>query len=218
MAEVHRLHVGDLGSPIYNTRGFGHGDGLSTPRTMTYFVSLKITAIVVGLLAVLGHLPFALAPERWMATLRGLPRNYPLGVVLMLAATVWFTALTGLMDLGEISSIRSQLMAVWAISGILLAIFVPSFLAPRGLGCLLLLGAAVILDACFLAQTPWRYVLTVAAYLWVIVGMILVYSPHYGREMIQFVTQSPQRLRLFCWPGVVYGALVIALGIFVYQS
>jgi hypothetical protein len=203
---------------VYNPRRFGQGDGLSTRRTMTYFVSLKIVAIVVGLLAVLGHLPFAVAPERWTPTLRGLPRNYPLGVVLMLAATAWFTALTGLMDLGEISSIRSQLMAVWAISGVLLTIFVPGFLAARGLGCLLLLGAAMILDACFLAQTPWRYVLTVAAYLWVIVGMILVYSPHYGREAIQFVTQSPQRLRLFCWPGVVYGALVIALGIFVYQS
>jgi hypothetical protein len=187
-------------------------------RTMTYFVSLKITAIVVGLLAVLGHLPFALAPERWTTTLRGLPRNYPVGVVLMLAATVWFTALTGVMDLGEISSIRSQLMAVWAISGVLLTIFVPGFLAARGFGCLLLLGAAVILDACFLAQTPWRYALTVMAYLWVIIGMILVYSPHYGRDAIQFVTQSPQRLRLFSWPGVAYGALVIALGIFVFQS
>ncbi|HEX4140107.1 MAG TPA: hypothetical protein VHY09_07145 [Candidatus Methylacidiphilales bacterium] len=185
---------------------------------MTYFVSLKITAIIVGLLVALAHLPFALSPERWTPTLRSLPRNYPLGVVLMLAATVWFTTLTGVMDLGEISSIRGQLMAVWAISGVLLTIFVPGFLAPRGLGCLLLLASALILDACFLAETPWRYVLTVLAYVWVIIGMFLVYSPHYGRDAIQFLTQSPQRLRLFAWPGVVYGALIIVLGIFVYQS
>jgi hypothetical protein len=85
---------------------------------MTYFVSLKITAIIVGLLLALGHLPMTLAPERATPTLRKLPRNYPLGVVLMLAATIWFVTLTGLMDLGEISSIRTQLMAVWAISGI----------------------------------------------------------------------------------------------------
>jgi hypothetical protein len=183
---------------------------------MTYFVSLKITAIIVGLVAILAHLPFALAPERLTPALRGLPRNYPVGVVLMLAATIWFTALTGMMDLGEISSIRGQLMAVWAISGVLLAIFVPSFLAARGFGCLLLLTGAVILDACYLVATPWRYVLTVTAYLWVIMGMVLVYSPHYGRDMIQFVTDSPQRLRLFSWPGVVYGALVIVLAIFVY--
>jgi len=183
---------------------------------MTYFVSLKITALVVGLLVALTHLPLALAPERWTPMLRRLPRYYPLGVVLMVAATAWFTILTGLMDLGEISNMRGQLMAVWAISGVLLTIFVPGFLAARGLGCLLLLGAAVVLDACFLVATPWRYVLTVLAYGWVIAGVILVYSPHYGRDLILYVTQSPQRVRAFAWPGVVYGALVIVLAIVVY--
>ncbi len=185
---------------------------------MTYFVSLKITAIIVGLLLALGHLPMTLAPERATPTLRKLPRNYPLGVVLMLAATIWFVTLTGLMDLGEISSIRTQLMAVWAISGILLTIFVPGFLAARGLGCLLLLAAALLLDACFLAETPWRYVLTILAYAWVIKGMILVYSPHFARDAIQFVTQSPQRLRFLSAIGVAYGVLILALAIFVYPS
>jgi hypothetical protein len=183
---------------------------------MTYFVSLKITAFVVGFLCLAGHLPFALAPERWTGLLRGLPRNYPVGVVLMLAATAWFTILTGVMDLGEISGIRLQLMAAWALSGILVVIFVPGFLAVRGLGCLLLLASALILDACFLVLTPWRYVLTVLAYWWVIAGMVLVYSPHKGRDAIQFMTQSPQRLRLFAWPGVGLGALIILLAFVVY--
>jgi uncharacterized protein YjeT (DUF2065 family) len=183
---------------------------------MTYFVSLKITAIIIGLLALAGHLPPALAPERFGPLLKSLPRNYPLGVVLMLSATLWFTTLTGLMDLGEISSARVQLMAVWTISGVLVAIFVPGFLAARGLGCLLLLGAAVVLDAAFLATTPWRYVVTIMAYYWVIAGMVLVYSPHLWRDAINYVTQTPQRLRLFSWPGAVFGVLLIVLGIFVY--
>ena len=84
---------------------------------MTYFVSLKIVTIIVGLLIALAHLPLALAPERSAAVMRTLPRNYPLGVVLMLLATLWFTTLTGVMDLGEISSARMQLMAVWMIAG-----------------------------------------------------------------------------------------------------
>ena len=112
---------------------------------MTYFVSLKITAIIIGLLSIAGHLPAAVAPERFTPTLRGLPRNYPLGVLLMLSATLWFVTLTGVMDLGEISNIRVQLMAVWTIAGILVVIFVPGFLAARGLGCLLLLGAVTAL-------------------------------------------------------------------------
>src|SRR5471032_1831259 len=139
---------------------------------MTYFVSLKITAIIIGLLAIIGHLPPALAPAKFGPILRGLPRNYPLGVVLMLAATLWFVTLTGMMDLGEISNARVQLMAVWAVAGVLVVIFVPGFLAARGLGCLLLLGAAVVLDAAFLALTPWRYVMTLLAYWWVLSGMV----------------------------------------------
>lgn len=183
---------------------------------MTYFVSLKITAIIIGLLALLGHLPTALAPEKFSPVLRGLPRNYPLGVVLMLLATLWFATLTGVMDLGEISGMRMQLIAVWSISGVLVVIFVPAFLAARGLGCLLLLAAALVLDAAFLAATPWRFVMTLLAYYWVIAGMVLVYSPHLWRDAINYVTQTPQRLRLFSWPGVVFGVVLVALGIFVY--
>jgi len=183
---------------------------------MTYFVSLKIVTIIVGLLISLGHLPLALAPERMGALMRSLPRNYPLGVVLMLSATLWFTTLTGVMDLGEISSARVQLMCVWVVAGVLVVIFVPGFLAARGLGCLLLLGAAVILDAAFLPTTPWRFVMTILAYWWVITGMVLVYSPHLWRDMINYMTRTPERLRRASWPGVIFGLVLIALGIFVY--
>jgi uncharacterized protein YjeT (DUF2065 family) len=183
---------------------------------MTYFVSLKIVAIVVGLLCLLGHLPTALAPARFTPLLRSLPRNYPLGVVLMLGATIWFATLTGLMDLGEISNIRVQLVVVWSVAGVLMVICVPGFLAARGLGCLLLLGAAVVLDAAFLVQTPWRYVMTLLAYYWVIGGMVLVYSPHLWRDAINYVTGTPERLRMASWPGVAFGALLIALGVMVY--
>jgi hypothetical protein len=183
---------------------------------MTYFVSLKIVTLVVGLLIALGHLPMALKPEWTGRLMRTLPRNYPLGVVLMLAATLWFATLTGVMDLGEISNLRMYLMAVWTVAGALVAIFVPGFLAARGLGCLLLLAAAVILDAAFLVATPWRYVMTILAYYWVIAGMVLVYSPHLWRDLINYATASPGRLRWSSWPGVAFGLFLIALAVFVY--
>ena len=183
---------------------------------MTYFVSLKIVTIIVGLFIGLAHLPMALAPERTGRLMRTLPRNYPLGVVLMLAATLWFATLTGVMDLGEISNMRVQLVLVWTVAGVLVVIFVPGFLAARGLGCLLLLAAAVILDAAFLVTTPWRYVMTILAYYWVITGMVLVYSPHLFRDVVKYCTATPGRMRWGSWPGVAFGLVLIALGIFVY--
>jgi hypothetical protein len=183
---------------------------------MTYFVSLKIVALVVGLLYLAAHLPGALIPNWTAPRLRGLPRNYPLGVVLMLAATAWFVMLTAMMDLGELSGMRPQLMAVWAIAGVLTVIFVPGFLAIRGFGCLLLLAGAVILDGAFLVETPARFVMTILAYLWVIAGMVLVYSPHLGRDHIMYVAQTPQRCRAWSWPGVILGVVLIVLGLIFY--
>jgi uncharacterized protein YjeT (DUF2065 family) len=185
---------------------------------MTYptYLSLKIITIIIGLLIALGHIPPTVAPAKFGAFMRTLPRNYPLGVVLMLAATIWFTALTGLMDLGELSGMRTGLMTVWAVSGVLVVIFVPGFLAARGLGCLLLLAAAVILDAAFLVQTPARYVMTILAYLWVVWGMVLVYSPHLWRDAIQYVTATPERLRLISWSGIVFGLILLGLALCFY--
>ena len=183
---------------------------------MIYFVSLKVVAIVVGLIIALGHLPAVLSPEKFGAFMRKLPRNYPLGVVLMLIATIWFTTLTGVMDLGELSTARTQLMVAWAIGGLLVIVFVPGFLAARGLGCILLLAAVVLLDSAFLVQTPLRYVMTILAYVWVISGMVLVYSPHRWRDLIDYATKTPQRLKQLSWPGVVFGIVLIALGFFVY--
>ncbi len=185
---------------------------------MTYFVSLRLTAIVLGLLYIGLHLPAALAPAATAKWARKMPTNYPLGVVLTLLATLWFVVLTDVMDLGEISNIRIQLMTVWAVAGVLLAIFVPGFLALRGLGCLLLMAAALMLDAAFLATTPWRYVITILAYGWVFKGMVLVYSPHIGRKWLDWATESESRLRALAWPGVALGVLLIVLGIWVYPS
>jgi hypothetical protein len=185
---------------------------------MTYFVSLRMTAIVLGVIYIACHLPAALAPASFAAWSRKLSRNYPLGVVLMLLATLWFVVLTGVMDLGEISNVRVHLMVVWTVAGVLMVIFVPGLLALRGLGCLLLLAAALMLDAAFLATTPWRYVVTILAYGWVIKGMVLVYSPHVGLRGLDWATESEQRLRLLSWPGVVLGLILLILGIFVYPS
>jgi hypothetical protein len=195
--------------------GFRAGD-VGRRASMTYFVSLRITAIIIGLLYLATHLPYALAPVKLANFVRGFPRNYPLGIFLMLAATLWFTVLTGVMDLGEISNMRMQLCAVWAVSGILVVIFVPGFLAVRGFGCLLLLASALVLDASFLTYTIGADVIKILAYIWAIVGMVLVYSPHLGRDAIAYITATPGRFRAFAWPGAVLGVVLIALGIFVY--
>jgi hypothetical protein len=185
---------------------------------MTYDLSLKWVTLVIGFLYLAGHLPGVLAPELFAKIARRFPRHYPAGVILTLAAGIWFCWLTATTDLGEMSPWRNTLVSVWAAGTILMVIFVPTFLAVRGLAFLLLLGTEVILSAAFMTDTDARYVMTVLAYVWAIVGMILVASPYHLRDALEWAFKTPQRCRILCAAGSLFGVLLLILGAFVYAD
>jgi hypothetical protein len=183
---------------------------------MTYYISLQLISIVIGLLLVAVHLPGVLWPVTFSKVIRAFPRHYPLGIALTVAAGTWFTLLTALTDLGELSPYRTVLVMLWVSGTALTVIFVPVFLAVRGLAMVMLLAVAVILDAAFPLDTPWRLVMVILAYVWAVVGIILVCSPYLMRDSLAYALKTVERCRWFCWPGVAAGAVMIVLGIFVY--
>jgi len=183
---------------------------------MIYDVSLPLVAIVLGVLYLAGHVPGLIQPERFYAFLRPLPRQHVLGVVLVAAAGFWFCFLTATQDIGELSPMRWNLTIAWAVGAILLIIFVPNFLAVRGLALLLLLGVYVMLDACFLIASPWRLVITILAYVWAVTGIVLIASPYLLRDVLEVCCRDAQRCRLFSAAGTVFGLLLVCLGAFVY--
>ena len=187
---------------------------------MTYppSLTLHLVALALGFLYVLSHLPGALAPVWFRGFVKPLPRSYPLGVALTAVATGWFDLQTNFMDLGELTSWRNGLMMIWTAAGVLTAIFVPSFLTARALGCLLLLSAVPIFDSAFLVQTPWRFVVTIMNYGWIVAGIALVYSPYLLRDALEFVSLTPTRCRVFCWSGVAFGVLLVTLALTVYPT
>ncbi|MEM1057751.1 MAG: hypothetical protein AAGK14_00765 [Verrucomicrobiota bacterium] len=183
---------------------------------MIYDVSLPLVAIVLGVLYLAGHLPGLLQPRRFYDFLRPLPRNQLLGSLLVALAASWFCGLTATQDLGELSPFRWQLTGTWAIGAALLIIFVPNYLTVRGLAMLMLLAVYIMLDACFLVDSPWRLVVTVLAYVWAVVAIVLVASPYLLRDLLDFCCHDRQRCRLFSAAGSVFGLLLISLGVFVY--
>lgn len=184
--------------------------------SLTYDFSLSTVTLVIGVLYLLGHLPGVFWPKDFRRMLKGFPRNYPLGVVLTLAAGIWFCWLTATTDLGEMSGLRNVLVLAWAVGAVLMMVFVPTFLAVRGLAFLLLLGTEVILSSAFLVDSNARLVMTVLAYIWAVVGMILVASPYYLRDGLEIAVATPQRCRLLSVAGAAFGVVLLALGAFVY--
>lgn len=183
---------------------------------MIYDFSLPLVAVVLGVIYLVGHLPGILQPRRYYQFLRPLPRHHLLGVVLVGVAGFWFCYLTATQDIGELSPFRWPLTTAWASGAILLMIFVPNYLTVRGLGMLMLLAVYVMLDACFLVNSPWRLVVTLLAYLWAVAGILMVASPYLLRDALELTCGNAQRCRALSTAGAIFGAVLIGLGLFVY--
>ncbi|MDE1170360.1 MAG: hypothetical protein PW734_03990 [Verrucomicrobium sp.] len=179
---------------------------------MIYSFSLQAVALAVGALWIVLHLPAALAPDRAAAFLVRFPRSRPLGVLLMGLVTIWGLWLGATVDLGDFTPMRPAILWVTLILGVFMTAYSQEFLAVRGLAALLLLGANVLLDACFLRDEPSKLVLVSFAYVWIVAGLALLFSPYLMRDLAGTLQKNPRRLRLAAWAGAAFGAVLLLLG------
>ncbi|MBX7157310.1 MAG: hypothetical protein K1X66_02845 [Verrucomicrobiae bacterium] len=183
---------------------------------MTYHISLKVVAIVLGILIGGGGLLGLLFSEKIRLGAKHFPRNYFWGVVLMVIAMAWTAWLISFVDLGEYSGIRHWMILAVMLLGFATIIFLPDFLTARALGVLLLLGAEVLLSAAFPLEKSSRYVITILAYVWVIAGMIFVALPYRLRDLLFWVCESSIRFRVGAWIRLILGLILVGLGVFAY--
>lgn len=95
-------------------------------------------------------------------------------------------------------------------------LYVREFIAVRALGVLLLLGANILLDACFLREDKLRLVVVAYAYLLIVKGMLMVGAPYLLRDAIDWAFASPLRGKGLFLLGLVFAVLLLGLGVFVY--
>ena len=181
---------------------------------------LRTVGIAVGALLVLAH-GFALVrAEPTRAWLKQLPFNVILGRVIIVLAALWaFFLFKGLnlggieilrMDMGEFFHLRPILMILVPLTAFLVITFCEEFLAARALGCLMLLVAAVPLDAAFLREPQSRLLLAALAYVWITVGLFWIGMPYLLRDQVNWATASTKRWGALCMAGIGYGAAILA--------
>ncbi|MFV0336904.1 MAG: hypothetical protein ACK5LK_01495 [Chthoniobacterales bacterium] len=176
---------------------------------MTYHIGLFSTGLIVGLLLLASHGLALLRPEATKSFLKKFPRNSFVGTLLLAIAAIWAFFLLGTMDLGEFARHRSTMQIATIVIALLTWFFVDEFLAVRSLGMLLLLAAELLLCSAFLEATPWRLLLVILAYAWIILGLFWVGMPYTLRNQITWITSSAIRLRLASLGGLAYGAALI---------
>ncbi len=179
---------------------------------------LKIAGLAVGGVLALCGLMSASVPGIVRDSLRRVPRNVVLGWILAAAAFGWSAwMLHQATFLSSIAWGRRAVVYLTPVAYGLVVCFMDELLAARAFGALLLLIPRPILDAAFLHdQSPWRYVLTVFAYVLVVAGILVVLSPYRLRKFAEAIGRSDMRLRLVGLAHLILGGLLLVLSFTVY--
>jgi len=179
--------------------------------------SLSTLAIVLGGGFAALNMPGVFSPQSFSHAARRFPRNTTVGYLLTLIATGWFVYYVNLETVADFAAIKRPLCMFFAAVGVATCFFVRDFLAVRGLAVFLLLLAKLTVDTARLADTNWRLVLIIWAYLWVVLGMWLTISPWRLRDWITWATASEQRIRTLSGLRLAFGAFVAVLGFTVFR-
>ena len=173
-------------------------------------------SLLLGGLAIAAGLWQLVAPAQVARMLENFPRSRPIAWALTAACLLWVAWLLFQTPLGRVDSLKPALYFLPPLSFYLLINFMDELLAPRALGVLLLLVATPVLRIVQWHDSPWRLVITVMAYAWVIAGMALILSPYLFRRTARLLVPTSSRHRLSALAKLAFGVFLIVLALTVY--
>jgi hypothetical protein len=181
-------------------------------------VKLSSLSVVLGAVLSVPQIYAFINPGKWRELIAKFPRSKPIGYVLMGIATLWFLLHVQHETLADFTKWKPHLMIGFAAIGVLTCVYVSDFLAARGLALLLLLVAKLMVDTARWHPSPWRWVISGLAYVWVIAGIWFTISPWRLRNLLNWSTRTDARLRLLSGIGLGLAALLVVLGLTVYRA
>ena len=154
---------------------------------------------------------------RGMAVIVGaFPRNIWAGRILAAVDIIWSAWLLMQMQFAWVDAHHILVYAAVPVAYVLVIVFVDDLLAARALGGLLLLAPLPIIESAFVHPGTSRLIMTSFAYLLVIFGIVLVWSPFKFRQWTErWISQAPLT-RAVGVVGLVVSADMLLLGWRVY--
>jgi hypothetical protein len=180
---------------------------------MIYHLSLQTAGLIAGFFLLLVGLLGLIKPALMRGFAQRLPRSRVAGFAILTVDLFWSLWLLATMEMGEFAGFRKPLLIILPIGFFLVLRFVDEFLAVRALGILFLLGAEPLLDAAFLRTESSRLLVTVFAYLLIVVGLFWVTMPYLLRDQINWSARKPWRWAFTHGLALVYGAAIVACAV-----
>ncbi len=175
-------------------------------------IKLSTLSIGLGLCVAAVNLYGLLKPSEFGKFFRRLPRSLPAGFVFMLSATAWFLWNVSRESLSDFESLKPFLFILFVGVGVGSCFFVQDFLAVRGLAVLMLLLGKLMVDTQRWAESDWRLVIAVWAYVLVVAGMWYTVSPWRLRDLLYWATANEKRIRAGSAVRFAFGVFVAFLG------
>lgn len=177
---------------------------------------LAVWALVFGVLKLAGSVFAALKPGAFIGVAKAFPRSVWPGRLLTAVDMVWAAILLNEMPMGRFDSWKVSLYVLCPLAIVLISVYLDELLTPRALGGLYLLLAAPILDAARWHPSSLSVIMTVIAYIMVVLGITFVLAPYMLNRIISIWTRTEKLCRRFALGGVAAGVLLTALGILAY--
>ena len=170
-------------------------------------MSLFLANLIVGLLtlALGAHFLFGNATSEKIA--RAFPRNKSAAYVLIAISAAWFLLHVSQLGEADFGNHKDKLLIVFGVGALLSFIYVPDFLAVRGLAGLGLLAAFVFLDAAYMQwDFPQRRYMAGVVYVGIALAIYLGGMPYKMRDWLDWIYTSKSRTR-----GI--GAFICVVGL-----
>jgi hypothetical protein len=183
-------------------------------------MKLSLLTVGLGVVVILLSLYGLFKPVQGMALARKFPRSQPAGWALMLLGTGWFLYIVNYEPIADFTAYKNAMMLGFGAVGVLACIFVPDFLAVRGLAIVLMLLGKLMADTGrpHLDESPFVLVNQSLAYACVLAGMWLTVSPWRLRDWVDWLTATKQRLRFASGVRLAAGLFLVGLGLTAFRN
>ncbi|MBI2441334.1 MAG: hypothetical protein HYV35_08195 [Lentisphaerae bacterium] len=177
---------------------------------------LGLVALTSGVLLLVGGGGLALWPRGAAALVKAFPRHVWSGRILAAADLIWAAWLVLQMGSAWVDAHRALVYVAMPVFYVLIIILMDDLLAARALGGLLLLVPLPILESAFVHPAASRLLMTTFAYMLVVLGLVLVWSPFKLRQWTERWINRASIAGAAGAAGILLGALMLFLAWMVY--
>lgn len=144
-------------------------------------------------------------------SVQAFPRSKAAAYILLGTAAAWFLYKVTQLGPADFGQYKNILFIVFLVVALGSFIYVPDFLAVRGLAALMLLTAAVLLDAAYMELPQARLFLVSFVYLAIVLSIILGANPYKLRDFFEWLYNKEARPRVFGGIFAAYGVLLLGV-------